>query len=89
MEYKTINGEELDTFIWEATQNGGMAIGIKGDPPDDATDEDGEPITSWNVAWMDSITKKKCEIIRVAKTCDWCGYLGNVKQGDICPKCSQ
>ena len=66
MIYKIANNEELDTFIWECTQNGGTAIAIKGPPPSDATYSDGDPIINdWNIAWMDSVTKERCEIIYV------------------------
>lgn len=66
MQYKILNKDEVDTFIWECAKDGGAAIGVKGDPPADATYEDGTPITNQiNVAWMDSVTKQRCEIIRV------------------------
>ncbi len=26
--------------------------------------------------------------VEAVKKCDWCGYLGEVKQGDVCPKCT-
>lgn len=66
MRYLIANKTELDTFIWECTQNGGMAIAEKGPPPPGATYLDGEPILrDWNVAWRDSITGERCEVVRV------------------------
>ena len=88
-EYKIINNEELDSFIWECTQNGGAAIAIKGKPSPDATYSDGTPIANdWNLAWMDSVTRESREII-YAPICNHCGILGNVKQGDVCPICQK